>query len=1705
MANTKSSKFEQTVEFNVKGVSDLKELLGLLPQLVQQLSTAAAGTLDTAQGFAALKDAIGQVNAVTAAAGSGVRLNMPRQQQTQLYVPVSDTDRAKKGEGIYAAVKTSPVTPSQRAAEFQSQTDLAVARAQATMRAPTHAALSSLLPAGSVGAQNYSEIMGGLRDPDPMRNVLAQRRVKFVRGYAPEIQAMADPSRQSYIGASNRQLAQKHIAAGRFGTGLEVARQGAELEKIHAKQQAFDLKRDTLETIVDNLFQELEAQQSTNPEFAEMSEALRNMLNNAAVAVTLNDHDGAQRIIGEVKNKLSKQTTRDRTKSNLTRTLIARARSTGARGAAVIQSTSSISSGIKTLRSFLSPGSKGLSSIEGLVTGVRSKDPGQYEPAMERLKLLEKYGPELSAMADPSRQTSVVSKAITKAKSVLERGDIESGLEIVRQGMLDRRTSAGRAAFDSKKQKSYSDIENLKSELSAIGSQVMGTEGMAQGDILELSNSLNDAKVALDLNDLPKAEGILSGVKGKISNLRSSAKATSQQGFAQRGAAIFDTSLRRMGSDIDTLARTTPIAQARLDTFRAELSQLQSMPRGEARTTAQVKLQEQIKRSKITYAAQASTQISFSNIDRLNSEIESLETEITTLENSDPSFTDGPALSAILSTAKADIQANDLTRAERQIRSVRYKLQSHRQKKQGGETIERSKRMGIAQRAGLAKTLAAIESGTESVTGRTGFPDAYANQLKADARSAYAISDPAQRKTAVAAVHATLEGSVLSNKLSASGLRRDTTSSVNRSKITRLSTEIERLVSEGYMSQTTASNLKQTLTHTIGQADANMVNLDLKVVEEAINTAKQLKVSEKGSSGQRMFGVTARSRVAEARQLSERLQSRYTTPFGVAQLAALDAEASKLEGSITSGAREPEIREGMQSLEEQLQATKDSADQTKKLTSEIEKLTQALLKMTGAAPLSLGEARAEVEAGRFGQAGAAIQKIADQAAQTSAQLSTAEAQEKAKLEKLRSERRALSTGEFVSGLRERYGDKAGKFIDLHRKYTEALEDVEKYPEGTDERKIQQLRASAAYEEIRKQEDIQRRQDHEVRSGAQYRLGVTRGIIRAETGIGNALGQVVSQDVRGAAALPIQSLGIGAGFARDYYQNEIIAKGPKAGLVGGFALGIAADVAARVASAAYERGVGVLDRADQEGVGPRTAFESVAAVNPNLIEQGLVDPATGRRLSPYQRSVAGTRFGSDKASYSSALEQALAAGEPTMTLEEASEVARGAEAHDESTWGTTGVGAVAGGILGFLVGGPPGAAVGAALGGSAGAATKLGVNYLNKEDWMEARANELALSGGETMSPAVKAEMARRGVETMAQNLFGAGRGNVTRTQFAQALTIAPLGLSGAFANPDPEGIMSRMDPRMREEVMQRHRAGVEEGRFSDDSKGVMAAVDEVFPQQYRYAGAIGELANKYGYETETLAALESLGTSYGISTQGIRTVPSFFGEGGLGFNQAARNQYMRDAYSAMEGAGPIRPELLERGSFFLTAGNRGGNKHRMAQGYLNSMSAMKGVISEVVGPAKGLPEKLLMAKALSEFGDVERAITAIQNEETGYTVRDKERFALETLGRQAYGMTKLEDYTTQDIDAFAKAAYESDQMEDISDPAAMARARSESMTRKEAEARKEATGLGVERGADEVALLGKAVAVFDEATASFAKAIESFVLGVMSKPETLGE
>jgi hypothetical protein len=1335
---TKSSKFEQTVEITTKGITDIKELLSLLPQLVAQLGEAAQGTIDTAQGFSALGGAVKDVNAMLAKSGSAFRLSMPRQQASEFMVPVADEARAKKGEGIKFVTKTSPVTPARRASEAMDMTDLAVARAQASnLYSPTAQTFRGMLPAGSIGSDNWESILSDLRSSDRLRNV----------------------------------------------------------------------------------------------------------------------------------------------------------------------------------------------------------------PARAKLKALNTYAREVAALDDDTRQSPIMGRFLKKGREKLRRGDLSGGLETVRQGKIAEAEDARRQTFDTKKADFETRIANLDEEITAFGS----IDPAFASEVPGLKKLLSEAAAATAANDHPTAQRLLSEVAGKMSVRRVKQQMGATVGRAARGKVIFKRSLDRMGHDIDALDESitgrTGLGPGPVSQLRAELKNVKAMPEGEARSLAQQEL---------------------------------------------------------------------------------------------ASRIDDEKR--------VAKT-------------------------------------------------------------SASKLRRSATSSTNSTRIKRLMTKISQLTRDGYLFPAAATALRARLSGLVGLTDANAVQAEIKAIEDELAAAEQMKAEERSASSSRMFDSNVMSSVEGARDLISKLQSRYTTPYGAAQLGALGSQASSLEGLLKTGGHEPELKEASQALDDQIKATQDSASQTKKLTDEVEKLTASILKSYGQAPLGIGQIHEEIGAGRFAKADKLIQDLAKAFEGPKTEVSQALTQEKAALDKVREERKAAASSDFANMMREKYGDKAQKFIDLRDAYVALRQHADEAPEGTDLRKVRELRAETALQSLQKEEDIERREAAALRAGAQYRLGLTRGIIRAETALGSAAGQIVSQDIRGATALPVQSLSIGSGFMRDYYQNEIIAKGVNKTNVAGFVTGLIGDMTARIATAGIERGMSVLDRASQRGVGPRQAFESLAARDPGMLDRGLIDPRTGIELTPRQKAKLGVGL-ETTVPYKEALDQALAENVSTLSLEEArrqrqeaqedyEQSMSGSPATIAGTVGGIGLGtaAVMGGAT-LLTGGV--AAIAAALTGAA-------IDYFSKEsdreDYNEAltaeRVAETEAAGDQSklMTPAARSEAARRAIETLSLDLYGPGRGNVTRDQMAVAVSAPPLGLGGAFSNPDPEGILSRMNPAMREEVMRRHRAGVASGKYSNDNRGILRAVDEILPQQYRYGGANAELANKYGLELETLVTLDSLNPSFGIRNEGLRTLPGLFGEGGFGFSQSSRNAFMRQAAQALESAGSasFTPELMQRGSFFLAAANRGANKQRMAQGYIKSISAMQGVVGQIAAGAKDLPEQLAMAKALSEFGDVERAVMAVKGEEAGYTVRDREKDAFDVLGRQAYGYTKLEDYTTSDIDAMVQALTAGDKIEDINDPSFRSRARSESLKRGEGASRTDQTDIETERGADKEQLMSEVSQRFDKATASFADAVETFV------------
>jgi hypothetical protein len=311
-----------------------------------------------------------------------------------------------------------------------------------------------------------------------------------------------------------------------------------------------------------------------------------------------------------------------------------------------------------------------------------------------------------------------------------------------------------------------------------------------------------------------------------------------------------------------------------------------------------------------------------------------------------------------------------------------------------------------------------------------------------------------------------------------------------------------------------------------------------------------------------------------------------------------------------------------------------------------------------------------------------------------------------------------------------------------------------------------------------------------------------------------------------------------------------------------------------------------------------------------------------------------------------------------------------------------------------------------------------------------------------------------------------------------------------------------MNPEQRAEVMRRHAEGVKSGVFSNDARGMMGAVDTFLPRQYRFGGAIGELANKYGMDVKTLGRLDALGPSFGISNKGLRTLPGMFGEGGFGFKQGARNAYLERVAGTLEEAGMagMAPDLASRSSYFAAVKEAGGNSARLAQGYVSSITAMQGVLGQVVAPAQDVGEQLLMSKALSEYGDIEEAMEAIQQERPGYTVRDKDKMALENLGRTGFGFYKKgQGYSSKDIDAMVSTLQSGKEgaVEDIYSKEFTARKRAESQARREQEALADETSAGADRTSRAEVDLAKVSQTFDEATKTFYEAVEKFATNAL--------
>jgi hypothetical protein len=1113
----------------------------------------------------------------------------------------------------------------------------------------------------------------------------------------------------------------------------------------------------------------------------------------------------------------------------------------------------------------------------------------------------------------------------------------------------------------------------------------------------------------------------------------------------------------------------------------------------------------------------------------LYNQVESLRIEVDR-ESSEGSIDSAKAASLFskLNDANAALGNNDFPSARTILAEVKGELEKVRHKTGKGAVAGRTARAARGFEKSLSKLEDSINQLDPSLTGRTGAAPADVASMQAELQAIRSMPSgtPAERQaraTAKSSLEADIQKQQTAAGYSATLSRRQGTSSVNRGKITQLRGRIQRLAKDGYLDSATVASLLSDLTRASTSGDANVTNAILQDVNARLTDAEDNKKAERQDSGGVIYNSKLYTAINDARKRADRLEARYGASSAITtNVADLRARASDLETALTTGAHDPELQEKEKALGMQLQATNDSAAETKKLSEELAKHTKALIDLFGVAPREVGDIHDKINTGDFVEAIKKLGALKGQVDSDEQTLDTATKQARDNLTEQKRQGQELAMQDLRDSLEEKYGrsdPRVNKFYGLYADFQRTQDEAEALPEGSKVRAVKQLEADAAMQQLRNEEALDKREQARVRSGAQYRLGMTRGIIRAETALGNAAAQVVAQDVRGLANLPIQAGSAGSGFLRDMAQNSIISKGASGGNVAAFVAGLVGDATFRVLGAGAQRGAAVLERSAQSRATPLEAFEALAAQDPGVVEQGLVNPKTGKALTPFQLAT----FGRDHKAgvpYIDALNKSLELTEddaPSSVNEEklATSIERKrvalaeAEAFEDSWWPEAGGAILGGAAAAFLTGGAAipiliGAAVtGAAAGGAADMSVSNAKDKLAEDEALAAYAKAKRTGkSSDAMSPEARAELSRRNIEMITKDLFGSGKGNVTRAQLANALNSAPIALGGAFANEDPEGIMSRMTPEMRAEVMSRHAEGVKSGAYSNDASGIMQAVDTVVPRQYRFAGAAAELANKYGMDVKTLGRLDALGPSFGISNKGLRTLPGMFGEGGFGFKQGARNAYLERVAGSLEEAGMagMAPDLASRSSYFAAVKEAGGNSARLAQGYVSSITAMQGVLGQVVAPAQDVGEQLLMAKALSEYGDIEEAMEAVQQERPGYTVRDKDKMALENLGRTGFGLYKKgQGYSTKDIDAMVetlKSGKEGD-VEDIYSQEFTSRKRAESQARRKAEALADETAAGADRTSGSEADLAEIAQTFDEATVRFYEAVEKFATGAL--------
>jgi hypothetical protein len=983
--------------------------------------------------------------------------------------------------------------------------------------------------------------------------------------------------------------------------------------------------------------------------------------------------------------------------------------------------------------------------------------------------------------------------------------------------------------------------------------------------------------------------------------------------------------------------------------------------------------------------------------------------------------------------------------------------------------VERRRQGEFSQERQLIRARLQIDRLDPNLTGATGATAADLGSLRADLSSAAAMAPGQARATAISALLANLtsvQGGVSSDK---SSFAASSKNSSQVSQLRRLENKIAKLLSSGDMLPGTAQTLRAKIVQAAASQNADEITSIIKDVEADITVAESARQIREGASGKTSKLATARSRVRDARGLIGAL-SIIDTPYMATQRAELGTAARLLEGTAfdasDTGRRLRErrglgavpmsaVEAAQQALVDKERTVKQGATETTKLTDKLDKLADSIEKLFGpgdvAATSPIGGRitgiRGKIGAGKFDDARRDLASLQETTEQADELLDEREGAAKTEMASLRRERKKTALMMRLGDLKDK---KNLKELERHGlteadineyAYKQGLADQsEQDAPGSRVSKITQDEADVAFEKIQNAEDKRKRELADIHRGAAYRLGVVKNFTRTASAISGAIGQVAASDVRGASALPTAFGSAIGGALRDYGGNRLINEGfrkPGGGLnLGPMAFTAAGAILAGtsdVFSNVLQRGIGVIDRANQSSVLVTQGFEELRAreglAGVGGVEPGgitLRDPKTGALYSKDQLIAFSTAYENED-DYEDAKE-AFTADPDTL-------------AEAVKAFGQGGV-------------------------------TKLSMRELERRSFEELAGN---LYGSQSFG---------MGREQLGRILTSSSRG------LGGAFAESRETLFAEMTDEMRENLIAEILQKHRSRGLEDPQGNVKNSPFFNST------VDAYVPRSLQAAGGIARLSNYFGFDDATLASIDSMQNAFGMRSGDLKVLPGLFSASGLGFGRGAQNAFMSQAASQLEAAGMmgITPNIADSASFFFGAAKRGGNAARMAAGFNRSMTDMGGVMQQITGGTRGLGEQLLMAKALGEFGSLPEALSAIQEQRPGYTVTDREKGLLDAVGEEIYAVNKMDSgFTAGDVSSMLATLKEGGTLPpDLFSEEFARTAGEESQMKKRAEALTSEVDVQAQMTSLRTMVYEGLKTQFDEISASFAGSVSDF-------------